>query len=279
MDFKNLTNQFKSKLKDLSEKTSRLKSPKNNSSEGEDGDRKKKPSIIVIVAVLGIAFLGVDWFMNQSDSDDPFANLPDPPKKKRKERKKKAATEEQKVVKEDVAQKEAQVPEVDRTVETPEVAQAVAEEDIVAETMGEKSDLGQISEDTSSQDNPISPAINVDLLAEDTSKEEEAIPQGPLGKKELFDFIKIKEDEDPPIMQYDIIGRGLVYNCKENHWACVNRSNYFNCIKKMKFDLRDNNPSTCVAKDVYASDEDCGNAQYERMYKKFIPKECGRKLD
>ncbi|MBT3584019.1 MAG: hypothetical protein HN509_03855 [Halobacteriovoraceae bacterium] len=52
-------------------------------------------------------------------------------------------------------------------------------------------------------------------------------------------------------------GRGLVYNCKGKHWACVDKFSYFTCKDNLKWATSSKQNPECVAKDVYASMKDC----------------------
>lgn len=51
-------------------------------------------------------------------------------------------------------------------------------------------------------------------------------------------------------------GRGLAYNCKGLHWACIDQMNYTICEKS----------KGCVAKAVYQSDRDCAKAQMDEIH-------------
>ena len=59
----------------------------------------------------------------------------------------------------------------------------------------------------------------------------------------------------PP--SYEVMGRGLVYNCKGKHWACVNRDAYFACRDNMRWNPTHHKPHECYLVNVYATEEDC----------------------
>lgn len=63
----------------------------------------------------------------------------------------------------------------------------------------------------------------------------------------------------PP--NYEQIGRGLVYNCVEKHWACVDKIAYVACNKNMKWNSAKEKASECVVHNVYSTDEDCAKVQ------------------
>jgi len=78
-----------------------------------------------------------------------------------------------------------------------------------------------------------------------------------------------KEDyESAP--DYTKVGRGLVYNCKNKHWSCLNRTNYHQCRKNQIFFTKLKELPECVVFDVYYSDEDCQIKQAD-MINKLIP--------
>lgn len=56
-------------------------------------------------------------------------------------------------------------------------------------------------------------------------------------------------------------GRGLVYNCVEGHWACVDKFSYFTCFENQNWNKDNGHQSECVTRDVYASLKDCSAVQ------------------
>lgn len=69
----------------------------------------------------------------------------------------------------------------------------------------------------------------------------------------------VSEYVPPP--KYEILGRGLIYNCKGKHWACVDKENYQVCFKNMKWNTDNGKASECVTQNVYANEDDCGKVQ------------------
>ena len=57
-------------------------------------------------------------------------------------------------------------------------------------------------------------------------------------------------------VNYQATGRGLVYNCKGHHWACIDKINYTKCRKLSKVAGKD-----CVTQGVYETNEICFAAQ------------------
>lgn len=81
-------------------------------------------------------------------------------------------------------------------------------------------------------------------------------------KKETSMASKIVEDiTETPVPAYDQVGRGLVYNCKDKYWACVDKPAYVICNKNMKWNKSKGNSMECVVQNIYNSDEDCAKIQ------------------
>lgn len=68
----------------------------------------------------------------------------------------------------------------------------------------------------------------------------------------------ITETPPPP---YDQLGRGLVYNCKDKYWACLDKPAYVTCNKNMKWNKSKGNAAECAVSNIYASEEDCAKVQ------------------
>lgn len=64
---------------------------------------------------------------------------------------------------------------------------------------------------------------------------------------------------EPP--SYENPGRGLVYNCKEKFWVCVDKPTYVQCNKNMKYNKSHSKPAECAVVNVYGTTEDCGLMQ------------------
>ena len=71
----------------------------------------------------------------------------------------------------------------------------------------------------------------------------------------------VADDVYTPPPAYDQLGRGLVYNCKEKFWACIDRTAYINCNKNMKYNKAHGKTAECTVQNVYNSDEDCNTVQ------------------
>lgn len=77
---------------------------------------------------------------------------------------------------------------------------------------------------------------------------------------DLKDKIAVEESyiEAP---NYENLGRGLVYNCKEKFWVCVDKPTYVQCNKNMKYNKSHSKPAECAVVNVYGTTEDCGQIQ------------------
>ena len=64
-----------------------------------------------------------------------------------------------------------------------------------------------------------------------------------------------------PPPNYEELGRGLVYNCKEAHWSCVNRLAYVACNKNTQWSRGAGKTPECVVQNIFKNDEDCGKMQ------------------
>ncbi len=71
----------------------------------------------------------------------------------------------------------------------------------------------------------------------------------------------VEEEVQTPPPSYEVLGRGLVYNCKDKHWACIDKPQYIACNKNMKWNKAKGNAQECVVQNVYNSEEDCIKVQ------------------
>ncbi|MEK6623454.1 MAG: hypothetical protein AABY86_00705, partial [Bdellovibrionota bacterium] len=80
---------------------------------------------------------------------------------------------------------------------------------------------------------------------------------------EQLDKQKALEYVAPPT--YEELGRGLVYNCKGKHWACINKDAYFLCRDNMKWNSSHSKSKECATINVYATNEDCEQIQLHNI--------------
>lgn len=69
---------------------------------------------------------------------------------------------------------------------------------------------------------------------------------------------EVKETTPPDYLRS---GRGLVYNCKGKHWACVSKDQYAQCKSNRLWNTQNDKASECHDVSVYATEKDCSTAQ------------------
>ena len=72
-------------------------------------------------------------------------------------------------------------------------------------------------------------------------------------EKESFEYVS-----PPDFLKF---GRGLVYNCKGKHWACVNKDSFIQCRQNQKHFENLNQKPECYPKNVYSNEVDCRTVQ------------------
>jgi hypothetical protein len=83
---------------------------------------------------------------------------------------------------------------------------------------------------------------------------------------------EVKEYVAPP--NYELAGRGLVYNCVNKHWACVERESYFTCEKNSRWLKKKKKAPECAIQNVYSTDSDCQTTQKYNVQEIVAPKGC-----
>ena len=262
----------------------------------EDKKKKKISMIIRVIVVIGLGYMAVTEFILKDDNQNSeVATIATKP---RKPRKKPIAIEAktEKVEENKIAEETPPVVPVTPVAPVEEVVVAPKEETppvvpvapvapveeaslllrrkkfrLVAPVeninIAEKKDedvpapitpVGEVKASESTVDQSIDKLIDkVDTTAKDPAEVGETTV-----KKEINLADKIaKDDVYTPPPAYDQIGRGLVYNCKEKYWACIDKSAYVACNKNMKWNNEHGKQSECVVQNVYNSDDDCGVIQ------------------
>jgi hypothetical protein len=95
-------------------------------------------------------------------------------------------------------------------------------------------------------------------------------------KKIIEEKIVAKEAQvytAPP--EYFSRGRGLVYNCKGGHWACVDKESYFQCRDNQKWQKKENKTIECHTINVYSGYKDCKIIQLHNIHTLVKTKFCG----
>ena len=274
------------------EETSEAESSENEAPSADEDKKKKQISMIIrVVVILVIGYMALDEFVLKQNSSEPSVEelLNQAPKRKRP-KKVPAVAENQAPTTNEAPPQEATVPAEGSTNAT---AEAPIENINVLDKTAES---GSTTTDSSSLDIPTSNDVVVDSKPVDTSvdqkidqmvenvnqnesssssssssmssgsgsgMEEVQIPSmGQSSSKDNSMASKIVEDvveTAPPA--YDQIGRGLVYNCKDKYWACVDKPAYVICNKNMKWNKSKGSSAECVVQAIYNSDDDCAKVQ------------------
>ena len=248
--------------------------------------------VLRVLIVLCIAYYVVDEFILKDQNNNQVVDIPVKPRKRKKplppkvdptkiEEKvaekspdktpeKSPGTIEEKPEKKEEAKVETK-PETAPPVENINIAEKKAEvpanptvEDVpVKEPV--KMTPAKISNEISSKVGEVKSSENVDQSLDsliDSVDGKESVAVDNQAKKPINLEDKIVADDiyiAPPV--YDQLGRGLVYNCKEKYWSCVDKLSYVTCNKNMKWNKSHKKPIECAVSNVYNSDDDCGVVQ------------------
>lgn len=264
------------------------------SSSDEEKKKKRNSMIIKVIIILGIGYFAVDEFVLKAPSEPTVEELlAKAPKRKRPKPVKPAAdatataptdatvattsgtTTDPAVTPPDVnidassgiATNTAEVPPIenvnvlDKSEETSTTVSTPPSEPeqppIVTETRVESNvdqKLDQLVENVE-QTAPTSPIeeIKIPSHTESPTMNESSAPS-------MASKIVEGITETPP-PAYDQLGRGLVYNCKDKYWACLDKPAYVTCNKNMKWNKSKGNPAECAVSNIYGSEEDCAKVQ------------------
>jgi len=266
----------------------------------EEAEKKAKRSkIIRAIAILAVIFFAADEFLNTEEElvvpDVPV--VMSPAKKALLEAKKKEA-EEAKLAAERAAL-ETPEPTVEPTsepvvIEDPEfVPEPEPEPEIPLETVPEVLTIEDEPTPAPTPEAVVTPDF-MENIGQTTPSEN--IPNPQADQDNSLDALmqavdksgKMAEDNmktqlgrnDPSYVEppnYLRTGRGLVYNCREGHWACVDKFSYFTCFENQKWNEENVQSAECVTRDVYASGADCAAIQKFYVNKPEPTDFCGKK--
>ncbi len=190
--------------------------------------RKKAPMIILVIAFL---YLAVDTFLLNKEEE---VITPAKVTKVKKPVKKKEPV---------VTLKE----EVKKEIKE-EVIQAKEEKDIDASEVPLETPITVTS--------PRSVGENTEVIEEETLEDQISSAVETVVSEEekiISDYIS------PP--RYHRFGRGLIYNCKGKHWACVDQYSFLKCRENEKWNEQNNKNEECKTRNVYATSSDCIKVQ------------------
>jgi len=139
-----------------------------------------------------------------------------------------------------------------------------------------------LSEDTSL---PTEEVVNIDEPKEVIpAKPEEIIPQKELQPdisseitKKLLQDLEVRLKEEKLVQKtmsvvkpttapsYEIAGRGLSYNCRDKHWACIEQEEYNKCRQNFSWNKNEGIPLECYPVAFLKTEYDCAMVQQEKI--------------
>ena len=282
---------------DTSEDDNEFEEFKNDSDEESEDDlkeeksKKMKSMIIKVIVIIGLGYFALDEFVlkgtqEQAETD---TSIQKPKTKIKKVVEADASTNELPPTEEEsieptgtspasveeetptaqadesVVSEEAPIENINVLEKTEEIAPVAPVEKIVDETPAplEEEVISQTTMGESNIDQKLDDLVdNVEQFAPSNPMEEIKIPSMGESATPPSMASKITEvviETPPPV--YDQVGRGLVYNCKDKFWACLDKPAYITCSKNQKWNNSKGNSVECVVADIYSSDEDCAKVQ------------------
>lgn len=249
----------------------------------EEKAKKKKQLLIRIGAGLVIGFLLLDTFVLNAPEETPEVSAPVVRKKPKKE---KIPKVEESVKEEVIAPKEEIVearpveekPVEETKIPEPEVVQEnkeIVEENPFVETSQEEVSEVKTDESTIESTEEVSEQLNLSetepatsVGAENNNEDkisdisQQNIEGSGLESKlsEITEELENKEKEIldfTPAPNYEEYGKGLVYNCKDKHWACVDRKPYLQCEMNYKWSKQNGKVPDCTIEKTYADFKSC----------------------
>jgi len=142
----------------------------------------------------------------------------------------------------------------------PEMKDEMKDEMVSKEMMEDKSEYSSGDQNVDITDSFKQGSTELGLEKMNLEKEKMA-----LEKMEIKE--KPKEIVFVPPPDYEKLGRGLVYNCTNLHWACVDRTSYYQCRNNKKWNKKKDKKIQCSDFEVYASLNDCFLAQQDNVNK------------
>lgn len=132
--------------------------------------------------------------------------------------------------------------------------------------------------DTSTSDEVVKIDDVMDMKPEEIIPQKELQPDASteITKKLLQDLeVRLKEEKKvqktmsvvkpTPAPSYEIAGLGLVYNCKDGHWACIEREEYGKCRQNYSWNKNEGIPLECYPVAFLKTEYDCAMVQQEKI--------------
>ncbi len=269
----------KSKKKDdgTSTNTKIKTQTKTNFSLPKESKKLDRSKIIKIVVTLAIIYFVVDEFVLNEQQDDAATETKVAAVKPTRKKPKKVVptpTPDPTVVAEAPPVESTKVEEPENetkpAVEVPEVAPApevatpVDQNPSLETPMGEEVPVSAPAPAEQPVVEPISepaPAEAVEVVATTNEDANEKVKEK-MDKTEIAEVEKIKFERAP---NYEVLGRGLVYNCEGKHWACIDKEGFSHCEMNKKWHEQKGSKPSCVPFQVYENEADCGKAQQGKV--------------
>lgn len=104
------------------------------------------------------------------------------------------------------------------------------------------------------------------ILAEEKKQEEKDMKV----ESDELDEIRRKRFE-PRISRKYYRGEHLIYDCKSNHFACVNRESFSLCQENREFDIAERRRNLrCAPLKVFRTQKECFDEQYKQIHNQKI---------
>lgn len=236
--------------------------------------------IIQIFIIIACIVLSIAYYFEEKDKKNKvesalLSNVVKPPKKKQKmsPQKTRDLNVDETVnskIKEELS--EVKMPEIPSANSAPEGHTKEEKENLeksneefLSQFMESKDVKEEIKEEEKEQKDSNSPQPSDPFLSEfELKSTKEEIPPELTPKVE--ESKKIPKNE----VNYSLLGKALIYNCKDLHYSCVNEESYNNCLEWESFD------GSCKSIQIYKKYGDCAYIQQENI-DKVVPVSCAYK--
>ncbi len=263
----------------------------------EEKKKKMKSMIIKVIVILGLGYFALDEFvlkgMQQQSETDIFAQAPKPKRKKVVE----AQVTTDATPPTDTTVSSEAPPAAEPEISTASTSEEISTPPVSEPAVSETPPIENINVlEKTSEPTPTEPVAQVEEQPP-VQPEEQVISETRVGESSAdqkldqlvenveqtaatnpIEEVKIPSSNEtaaPPSMAskivegitetappaYDQVGRGLVYNCKDKYWACLDKPAYVTCNKNQKWNKSKGNAPECAVADIYSSDEDCAKVQ------------------
>lgn len=239
----------------------------------EEKKKKQKQLIIrIVVGVLAVYMIADEFLLKPSEEEVAIPTEVQRPKRKPKPVKKEEIA---KPVEQEKPSGPIAEPVVQEEIKIPDVSNVPKEEVEKVEVVEDKKEDVPI-------DLELAPKEVEEVKSEDEVVESEKVEEVPpaVGESEVEEVVPVEkgatnlEDklseiteelenkekevlEYTPAPNYEDYGKGLVYNCKDKHWACVDRKPYLQCEMNYKWSKQNGKIPECSIEKTYADFKSC----------------------